>query len=87
MKKDMGKPVVSFAATLKGQEHFYRFSKIVKGSSDIYDQLTMVDFTNIVVMSEMIRGLADLEVKAIVLIHLKQKNNLEQSNTLIKARE
>ena len=37
MKKDMGKPVVSFAATLKGWEHFYRFSKIVKGSSDIYD--------------------------------------------------
>ena len=31
----------------------------------------MVDFTNIGVMSEMIRGLADLEVKAIVLIHLK----------------
>ena len=67
MKQDVGEPIVSFAARLKGQARLCDFTKKVKCTGEGCSQEVGVDFTDTMVMGDMVRGLADLEVKTIVL--------------------
>ena len=68
MKQDQGEPVTSFAARLKGQAQLCGFKKTVKCTRPACDQNITVDFTETVVMGDIVRGLADPEIKAIVVL-------------------
>ena len=87
MKQDQGEPVTSFAARLKGQARLCGFKKTVKCTRPACDQNITVDFTETVVIGDIVRGLADPEIKAIVLGEVEQKSDLTDLITLIQAKE
>ena len=87
MKQDVGEPIASFAARLKGKARLYGFSKEVKCEIKGCTGSTTVDFTEVVVMGDVVRGLADNEIKAAVLGEVEQWTNLEDLVSLIQAKE
>ena len=87
MKQDSGEPISSFAARLKGQARLCGFTQEVGCSMVGCEGTSTVDFTEVVVMGEVVRGLADPEIKAIVLGEVEQKTQLDDLITLIQAKE
>ena len=87
MTQDVNEPITSFAARLKGQARLCGFSKTVTCSAEQCNQDTTIDFTEVVVMGDVVRGLADPEVKAIVLGEVEQKTDLKELIKLIQAKE
>ena len=67
MKQDPGEPVTSFAARLKGQARLCGFQAKTKCGAVNCNHENTIDFTETVVMGELVRGLGDPELKAIVL--------------------
>ena len=59
MKQDVGEPISSFAARLKGQARLCGFNKEVKCNKPNCDGKAVIDFTEVVVMGDIVRGLAD----------------------------
>ena len=78
MKQDTGEPITSFAARLKSQARLCGFSKtlICKGAGCGHSNT--VDFTDTIVMGDLVRGMADPEVKAIVLGEVVQHTELDE---------
>ena len=81
MKQDIGEPISSFAARLCG------FTKEVQYTRADCDGNAVVDFTEIVVTGDIVRSLADPEIKTIVLGEVEQKTQLEDLVALIQAKE
>lgn len=72
---------------MKGQARLCGFSKTVTCDAEGCTQETTIDFTEEVVTGDVVRGLADPEVKAIVLGEVNQKTNLKGLIQLIQATE
>ena len=87
MKQDVGEPIASFAARLKGQARLCGFSKEVTCEVEGCTGSNTVDFTEVVVMGDIVRGLADNEIKAAVLGEVEQRTKLEDLVSLIQAKE
>ena len=87
MAQDIHESITSFAARLKGQARLCGFSKTVTCDAEGCTQETTIDFTEEVVMGDVVRGLADPEVKAIVLGEVEQKTDLKGLIQLIQAKE
>ena len=87
MKQDVGEPITSFAARLKGQARLCGFTKEVGCSKDNCDGKHKLDFTEVVVMGDIVRGLADPEIKATVLGEVEQHTVLDELVKLIQAKE
>ena len=65
MSQDQGEPITGYAARLKGQARLCGYSKTVKcGAANCNTDVT-VDFTEEVVMGDLVRGLADSEIKTV----------------------
>ena len=77
MTQDAGEPITSYAARLKGQARLCGFKTSVECSARGCNTYNEIDFTDTVVMGDIVRGLADPEVKTIVLGEVEQKNGLE----------
>ena len=87
MKQDSGEPVTSFAARLKGQARLCGFQVKAKCAKDQCNQVNVFDFTDTVVMGDLVRGLGDPEIKSIVLGEVEQKTELNGLIELIQAKE
>ena len=87
MKQDSSEPVTSFAARLKGQARLCGFQHVRKCVSPNCDQINTFDFTDTVVMGDLVRGLNDPEIKSIVLGEVEQKVELKELIELIQAKE
>ena len=87
MKQDVGEPVTSFAARLKGQARLCGFQITTKCNKAGCNQMNTVDFTDTVVMGDLVRGLGDPEIKAVVLGEVEQRTELKGLIELVQAKE
>ena len=87
MTQDAGEPITSYAARLKGQARLCGFKTSVKCIARGCNTYNEIDFTDTVVMGDIVRGLADPEVKTIVLGEVEQKTDLNELIKLIQAKE
>ena len=87
MKQDAGEPITSFAARLKGQARLCGFQKDTKCSVEGCEGTHNIDFTEVVVMGDIVRGLADPEIKAAILGEVEQHTVLDDLVKLIHAKE
>ena len=87
MSQDSGEPVTSYAARLKGQARLCEFKKSITCEGEGCTKVTEVDFTDTIIMGELVRGLADVEVKKAVLGEVEQKTELDGLIKLIQAKE
>ena len=87
MTQDAGEPITSYAARLKGQARLCGFNASVKCVAPGCNTYNKIDFTETVVMGDIVRGLADPEVKTIVLGEVEQKTDLNELIKLIQAKE
>ena len=71
MTQDTGEPISGFAARLKGQARLCDYNLTCKSCS------TVNDFTDTVIMGDLVRGLADQDMKTLVLSEVVQKGDLE----------
>ena len=87
MKQDSGEPVVSYAARLRGQARLCGFVASQVCSNPHCGQEVSFDFTDTVVMGDLVRGLHDPEIKSIVLGEVQQETELQGLIKLIQAKE
>ena len=87
MKQDVGEPVTSYAARLRGQARLCGFKAEVQCARAGCNQLNTYDFTDTVVMGNLVRGLSDNEIKSIVLGEVQQETELNGLIKLIQAKE
>ena len=87
MSQDVGEPITNYAARLKGQARLCNFKQSVKCGATNCNHENEVDFTKVVLMGEIVRGLADSDIKTVVLGEVEQKANLEDLVQLIQAKE
>ena len=79
--------MTSFAARLKGQARLCGFQVKTTCARDECDHINVFDFTDTVVMGDLVRGLGDPEIKSIVLGEVEQKTELNGLIELIQAKE
>ena len=87
MTQDSGEAITSFAARLKGQARLCLFKKSVTCKRAGCNEENEVDFTDTIIMGELVRGLADTDIKTIVLGEVEQKTELDELIKLIQAKE
>ena len=81
MTQDTGEPVSNWSARLKGQGRLCGYTLECSGCAVIND------FTDTVIMGELVRGLADPDIKQLVLSEVVQKEDLPSLISLIEAKE
>ena len=74
MMQDTGEPVTGFAARLKGQARLCQYTLTCSCGCNVRN-----DFTDTVVMGDLVRGLSDLEIKTLILSEVEQKADLPSS--------
>ena len=87
MSQDAGEPITSYATRLKGQARLCNFKQSIKCGATNCSHENEVDFTEVVLMGEVVRGLADADIKTVVLGEVEQKANLDDLVRLIQAKE
>ena len=78
---------MSYAARLRGQDRLCGFVATKICSDPECGQEVSFDFTDTVVMGDLVRGLHDLEIKSIVLGEVQQETELKGLIKLIQAKE
>ena len=83
MMQKTGEPVRSFAARLYGQARLCRYRTTCEANGCTQSN----DFTDIIIMGELICGLADQETKELVLSKITEIEDLTALITLVKTKE
>ena len=87
MTQDTAEPITGFAARLKGQARLCEFTQSTTCTNAGCGTSVKVDFTETVVMGELVRGIADPEVKTLVLGEVEPKIDLKSLVKLIQTKE
>ena len=83
MKQDTGELVSNYAARLRGQARLCEYTMVCSSNACTEEN----DFSETVIMGELVRGLADPEIKQLVLSEVDQIKDLATLVKLIEAKE